>query len=215
MENVSRNLLIGLALQAAALVAAWASVRLLYFMSWAGVLLISTPLMIASVFYLMRSGLPLPLRILLSFWIGLFPLYSAAQSMIEWRSVRPEVYLIPKSFRGHVEVRFGIAGGAPLEAAGKALVFRVGADGQLSSQVKESRLRFHDDARYARREFYLVEENGGRSRIEQPVPYDLDQVPKDKVILSIAGESFHGDQVSLFEFYVGTPDEVRRFWSER
>jgi hypothetical protein len=211
----SRQLIIGLALQAAAFLTWWSSARILYMAGWLGVLLVSLPLFVASPFFLMRSGLPLPFRLLLSFWILFFPLYFAGQAAMESWSIRTEVFLIPSGFRGHVKVRFGIPDGAPEEREGSNVVFRVEPDGELRTRVHEPRLKFRDQTRYDRREYYLVDSAGMRMRIEPPVPYELARIPVDKVIVSLAGEHFIGNDVTLYEFYVGAPAEIKKLWEQR
>ena len=71
---IDRRLLIGVGLQICAFLVGVASGWLLYSAGWLGVLLISAPMFIASPFFLMRSAAPLPVRLLMSFWIGLRPM---------------------------------------------------------------------------------------------------------------------------------------------
>jgi hypothetical protein len=173
------------------------------------------PLFLTSIFYLMRSGAPLPLRLLLSFWILSIPAYHLTLTALESWSIRGEIFLIPSNYRGHVKVAFDTPGGVPEEMEGKNVVFRIAPDGLLNTRVSEPRLKYRDSERYAKRQFYLVDASGVRTKIEQPEPYDLSLVPADKVILSLAGEHFQDKRVILFDFYVGTPEQIKAFWNQR
>src|ERR1051325_11549624 len=106
-------------------------------MAWFFTLLISVPMFLASPFFLMRSGLSLPLRLLLSFWIVAIRGYHLAAYLIESLKVHPEVFLIPSGYRGKVTILFDDPNGAPPERESGKIIYRIGAGGQLRTRVHD------------------------------------------------------------------------------
>jgi hypothetical protein len=68
------RIIAGVCLQALCILTGYMSVRMLYSACWLGILVLSAPLFVASVFVLMKSGAPLWLRVILSVWPLIVPL---------------------------------------------------------------------------------------------------------------------------------------------
>ena len=68
------KIIVGVCLQGLCILTGYMSVWILYSGCWLGILLISMPLFVASIFVLMKSGAPLWARLILSFWPLIFPL---------------------------------------------------------------------------------------------------------------------------------------------
>jgi hypothetical protein len=117
-----RGIVIGIALQVASFATGYLNIRFLYAMGWFGCLVISVPLFLASLFYIMRAPAPLWLRLLLSFWLLGIPLSIAAQTAWERLHLRTEIVLVPPGFHGKAMVRFSDPAGAPEEEEGGKLV---------------------------------------------------------------------------------------------
>lgn len=188
-------LVVGLALQAGSLLAAWASVRLLWAASWLGILVVSVPMFAASPFFLMNSGLPLPARLALSFWIVLIPaahlLFAAAETLC----ARRQVFLVPEGFRGRVTVRFWEKDGeAPIEK-GRTLVLQVAADGTLRTRAEEAWFwnRSANAARDRKREFYRIDEAGRRTAV-------------GRVEVGGVGEHYQDGRLIQVDFTIGIAD---------
>jgi hypothetical protein len=69
-----KRIVVGVGLQGLAILIGYVSVWMLYSAGWLGIMVVSTPLFLASVFVLMTSRAPLWGRLLLSFWPLIIPL---------------------------------------------------------------------------------------------------------------------------------------------
>src|SRR6187402_3512608 len=163
-----RGIVIGIALQVASFATGYLSLRFLYAMGWFGCLVISVPLFLASPFYILRAPSPLWLRLLLSFWILGIPLSLAAETAWERFRLRTEIVLVPPGFHGKAMVYFSDPAGAPEEEEGGKLVLRLGANGELRTRAQQRKFSsdWVDSWYNERREFYFLEPNGQRARLE-------------------------------------------------
>jgi len=211
---IDRRLLIGVGLQICAFLVGVASGWLLYSAGWLGVLLISAPMFIASPFFLMRSAAPLPVRLLMSFWILFIPAYHVATIVIEYTKVRTEVLLIPQGYRGLMALKFDEKTGAAAQEEEGKLVFRIGADGEGRTQAHEPRFsnRDPDESREQRREYYFVDAAGKRTRVARE---STSTETGDRVVVFPTGDYFdkHGG-ISRVEWFVGTSTDQRNYYAE-
>jgi hypothetical protein len=111
----------------------------------------------------------------------------------------PEIHLIPDGFIGHVIVRHGVAGGAPMEREGDARVYRIPPDGVLETQApanygirEPAIMRFHYD---------------GATRARLPVHRPpSDPAPQDEVAI-LGGYQVRAE----FHYFVDTPRNADRY----
>jgi hypothetical protein len=200
------NFYFGLGLQALSSALAWAFIRFGYSIGWLLVLLISGPLMAAGMIYVLWSDFPLAVRLLCGGWIFGIALWKALSYAIDSNSVKAEVYLIPDSRRGEVNVRFGDpAGEAALEEGGKILL-QIAPLGTLSTRYAvKFRRNDLDTKRVKLQEFYFASKDGGRRRIECPEVLDLSKMSDTTLyVFQCGAELGPGDAVARETFVVGT-----------
>lgn len=199
----SRGILIGIGLQLAAIITGYLSLRLLYAMGWFGCLVISVPLFLASPFFILRAPGPLWLRLLFSFWILGIPLSIAAQTAWERLSLRTEIVLVPAGYAGKGIVYFSDPAGKPQEVEDGKLVLRLGGNGELRTQAHQR--KFESDWVFSwygeRREFYYLEPNGRRTRIDTITVND----PPERTGAFSLGTAYDAGRIVSIDFYIGTP----------
>ncbi|MBI2684737.1 MAG: hypothetical protein HYX27_00360 [Acidobacteria bacterium] len=205
-----RGIVIGIALQLASWGSAWLFSRYLYAIGWLAGLLISVPLFVASPFYLMRAPAPLWVRLLLSFWILLFPAYYLGLYVWENWQLRTEIVLIPVEFQGKAKVHFGETGGAAEELEGGKLLLRLGKNGELHTRASQRKFASDslNEARWRGREYYSVTPDGKRVRLEEPNPLEGAALAPGQIVIFGMGESWEGNRIRSADFYVGTREFI-------
>ena len=198
----SRGIFIGIGLQLAAFITAYLSLRFLYSMGWFGCLVISVPLFIASLFFILRAEGPIWVRLLLTFWILGIPLSSAAQTAWERLHLRTEIVLVPAGYVGKGIVRFSDPAGKPQEVEDGKLVLRLDANGELRTQAHQQ--KFESDLAFStygeRREFYYVEPTGNRIRIDS---ITVNNAPERSGVIPL-GTAYDAGRIVSIDFFVGT-----------
>lgn len=205
-------LAIGLGLQAWAIVIAWACGRLLYAISWLGVLVLAVPAFLAGVGFVLASGAWWPVRALLGGWPLAWPLYSVGRYAVERRRMWPEVFLVPVGYAGEVAVEFDAADGAPEEREGGSRVYRIGPDGTLRTRAACPRFAstsLNQDRSNGRRVF-AVDAAGARVELERPESLNLDAPNDDgRPIVGATTEYYDGRRVLRVTLDVGTRAQLR------
>jgi hypothetical protein len=190
MESGKGSIGKGLAYQAVATVALGAS-PVLFVVLLQSIVLLWVPLVLFGLGMVLfafgikhhvTSGASLVLRVILVAWpaalyFGALGVIAVAEKWVpgedkivnalEWRMVRTEIFLIPADYRGKVTVTLDDPNGAPPEREGTSLVFRIPSSGQLSSREHSgfAYLGAVNQAIDDRRQFYLVDKSGGRTRV--------------------------------------------------
>ena len=205
-----RAVLIGIGLQVASLVTGYLSTRYLYYAGWLGVLIVSVPLFVASLFVLLRAPAPLALRLLLSFWILSIPCYYVATAVWEFAWMRSEIVLMPVGTHGKVTIYFQDPSGAPVETEGGRLVLRIGEKGELRTRARQPRLAsdWAASMRRDRREYYLAGPEGQRVRLPVVGSFDAALLPANQICVVWPGESYDDKDIFTVDFHVGTPRQI-------
>ncbi len=206
-------LIIGLALQVGAIAMAYVSNRILYAIAWLFILVVCFPVFFVSPFYLMRTGLPLVIRLILSFWILAFPIYWSALLIYDWNRVPTEVFLIPDGYRGLVTVILDQPDGVPVEHEGKKFIFRVGADGKLKTQMRQPTFSNTEcvDALFNQREYYWINASGAKVKLNYPTPLDGDALAPDQVIITQVPGPAETQNLNAIHLLIGTISDFRKY----
>ena len=122
----------------------------------------------------------------------------------EYKTIEPETFLIPENYRGCVRIRFNSKCGEEIQYENKRRIYKIPKDGILLT-------KFKDEQGFIDYEFYLVDKNGKRLKIEQLDVRDFNEEwtteknPKEpsrnKLAIFHAGRTY-SDGIS--EFYVST-----------
>lgn len=207
------NFYFGMGLQALSAALAWVFIRFGYSIGWLPTLAISVPLMGAGIYYVFRSDVPLPVRILCGGWIFGLAAWRVVAYSIDSSRVQAEVYLIPEGYRGEVQVFFGKADGeAVVEENGKILL-KIGAQGALSTRLA---VAHHgndlDSKRTSLQEYYFAMKDGTRKRIDCPEKLDLDKMGENDVSVFTSGSDLGpGGSIARSNFFVGTKSGYREW----
>ena len=78
----------------------------------------------------------------------------------EYKTIEPETFLIPKNYRGCVRIMFNSKCGEEIQYENKRRLYKIPKDGILLT-------KFNDEQGYINFEFYLVDENGKRKKIQE------------------------------------------------
>lgn len=207
---IPREAVIGLSLQLASFLLGYLSLRYLYSIGWLPVLLFSVPLFLASPFYLLRAPWPLPLRLLLSFWILAFPLYHILYYIHDRLLMRPEIVLIPEGFQGRAKIWFGDPAGAAPELENGSYLFRLNSTGELHTSVSPTKFESDsvNDLRRETRQYFRIDPTGRRTALEVRTPDAQPPPPPESIIIFAPGESWDNGRIQAADFYVGTPARI-------
>jgi len=125
-------------------------------------------------------------------------------------TIEPEIFLIPKNYRGFVYISYNHKCGKPTKYEEDSRVYEIPNDGVLLTQFK-------DEQGFINQKFYLVDK-GKRIRIEELMVQDFNEEwsleknkkepPRNKLAIFYSGRTY-SDGSS--EFFVGTYNDIKKY----
>lgn len=125
-------------------------------------------------------------------------------------TVEPEIFLIPKNYRGFVYISYNHKCGKPNKYEANSRVYEIPNDGVLLTQFK-------DEQGFINQKFYLIDK-GKRVKIEELFVQNFNEKwtleknkkepPRNKLAIFYAGRTY-SDGSS--EFFVGTYNDLKKY----
>lgn len=202
----TKYILVGLGLQAFALIFAYLCLTYILFIGWLPAFTIGPLIFIVGIIFIFFSRIKLLYRFILGFWILLVPVWINAEYYYQRQFIQQEIYLIPENYRGWVIVDFSQPEGSAPSLENKAIVLKINSNGVLKTTYTEK--RFRDDIERGKddfREYFFIDNSGNRKKLE----ISKRDFTNDEIQIFPAVYYFNDDgkTVSKREFFVGTQSE--------
>ena len=143
---------------------------------------------------------------------SILPIIIVPICILIWKkinTVEPEIFLIPKNYRGFVYISYNHKCGTPIKYKEDSRVYEIPNDGVLLTQFK-------DEQGFINQRFYIID-NEKRVKIEELMVQDFNEEwtleknkkepPRDKLAIFYAGRTYSNGNS---EFFIGTYNDLKK-----